>query len=396
MRRVVGPKPGRGGELVKVFICYRRKSSQYLAKLLHDDLKARNSKIDVFLDTQSIKAGQDFPDRLKQQIENADVVIALIGRGWAKGLSNKDDWVRTELKLATTFEKTIIPVHHNGARLPAKSTLPKFLAKLPRRNAIDFSTTTNLDQDLETLHVRLMEQAPELAKLRQQVRRIYETEGVEQLTGKMEKAWSKYRDKPSPSLADCCRFTALTMARETGEAGTRDLWLVRALGTAHLAQAANPFAASLLPFFFRLCSINELSAAREVIDEIDRLADYDDPTQFPNGDEMRRIVQEKRAYSYLLEARLDDALKWYQQALETAERCSDDERGALKIRGSIALCHYLGGREEQSRREMTKISASAMAYPDVVKPATQNLAAMARGARTLGTGQGDLWAFEVT
>jgi len=63
----------------KLFLSYRRADSPDTVKLLYERLKARLPRWEIFYDHNSIPAGEHFPDRLKNEITNAAVVLAIIG-----------------------------------------------------------------------------------------------------------------------------------------------------------------------------------------------------------------------------------------------------------------------------------------------------------------------------
>ena len=62
-----------------------------------------------------------------------------------------------------------------------------------------------------------------------------------------------------------------------------------------------------------------------------------DPVQLPSASTMGRILHEKLAYTYLVDASYERAIEEYELAVAMA-REAHDLRGELKILGSVALC----------------------------------------------------------
>ena len=80
--------------MTSIFLSYRRKPSAILAQLLARDLKAKG--IEVYLDVDRMEAAGEFPTRLLQAIESADVVICLVGES-----TFDSEWVQREIEHAT-------------------------------------------------------------------------------------------------------------------------------------------------------------------------------------------------------------------------------------------------------------------------------------------------------
>jgi hypothetical protein len=121
-----------------VFISYRRDDTAGYAGRLYDALTADFGKEHVFIDIDSIGAGQNFADVIEQQIASCSVVIVLIGKGWlastdehaARRLDNPRDFVRLEVASALRRKLPVIPVLVGGAKMPRPDDLPP-----PRRRA---------------------------------------------------------------------------------------------------------------------------------------------------------------------------------------------------------------------------------------------------------------------
>ena len=90
-----------------VFISYRRDDTAGYAGRLYDALTAHFGRDLVFIDVDSIRAGQNFVDVIDGWIASCSVVIVLIGKGWlnsadARGrrLDDPQDFVRLEVASA--------------------------------------------------------------------------------------------------------------------------------------------------------------------------------------------------------------------------------------------------------------------------------------------------------
>jgi hypothetical protein len=128
----------------KIFINYRRGddpgNTGRLFDRLHDALGAER----LFMDVDSIKPDMDFVSVLDEQIEQCDVLLAIIGKGWigasdlsgARRLDDPKDFVRNEIASALAKRKWVIPVLLGDTRMPREDELPDVLQPLVRRNSV--------------------------------------------------------------------------------------------------------------------------------------------------------------------------------------------------------------------------------------------------------------------
>jgi hypothetical protein len=65
-----------------LFISYRRTDSPDTVKLIHERLKRRLPRWDIFYDHESIPLGEQFPERLRAELASATVVLVIIGPRW--------------------------------------------------------------------------------------------------------------------------------------------------------------------------------------------------------------------------------------------------------------------------------------------------------------------------
>ncbi len=118
------------------FINYRRTDSQQAAIGLYIQLRTRIGPASVFMDRSGISAGDIWSTRLRDAMNEASVVLSLIGPNWLKAadeygrrrLDIANDWVRDELVAAIQANKTIIPILLGSqSEVPPAGALPECL-----------------------------------------------------------------------------------------------------------------------------------------------------------------------------------------------------------------------------------------------------------------------------
>jgi len=127
-----------------VFISYRRDDTAGYAGRLYDALSAHFGRDLVFIDVDSIRAGENFVDVIDGWIASSSVVIVLIGKAWlnsagphGRRLDDPHDFVRLEVASALQQKIPVIPVLVGGAKMPPPDDLPAPLAPLAQINAIE-------------------------------------------------------------------------------------------------------------------------------------------------------------------------------------------------------------------------------------------------------------------
>jgi hypothetical protein len=141
-----------------IAISYRREDSTPVAGRLHDRLQADFGKGNVFMDFDSIPYGVDFREQIKQTLERARVVIAVIGPTWfggrAKGSRRIDDpadFVRLEIAIALQRGIPVIPVLIDDTPMPQVENLPADLKGLAFRNALILDTGVDFHHHADRL-----------------------------------------------------------------------------------------------------------------------------------------------------------------------------------------------------------------------------------------------------
>lgn len=121
-----------------VFISYRRKDSSIVSRWLNESLQAAFGPASVFVDSEAIRTGDRWPDRINDALKAATVLIVVLGPRWLRltddhgrrRLDKEDDWVRNEIQCALDKRLLIIPLLVSGAVLPVKEALPSCLLPL--------------------------------------------------------------------------------------------------------------------------------------------------------------------------------------------------------------------------------------------------------------------------
>lgn len=128
----------------KIFINYRRGDDPGNTGRLFDRLHAALGAERLFMDVDNIKPGMDFVSVLDEQVEQCDVLLAIIGKGWigacdasgARRLEDPNDYVRNEIASALAKGKWVIPILLGETRMPRADELPDVLRPLTRRNSV--------------------------------------------------------------------------------------------------------------------------------------------------------------------------------------------------------------------------------------------------------------------
>jgi hypothetical protein len=144
-----------------VFISYRRDDSPDTVARIYQALvdQLRNEKI--FRDIDGIPLGEQFPERLRQQLSEATTVLIVIGPRWLEILNQRKtahiDYVREEVRLSLESHANVIPVTVSGARMPSESDLAAFpdLQSLGHRNGTHVRPDPDFKHDIESLAKRI-------------------------------------------------------------------------------------------------------------------------------------------------------------------------------------------------------------------------------------------------
>jgi len=127
-----------------IFISYRRSDVPDAVGDLRRALATHFGEQAVFQDSEAIRPGEPFPQRLRNELARAAFVLVVIGPAWngPEGnsgglLGNPRDWVRMELLTALEDKDTgVIPLLVGGTQMPSRESLPEPLQALADHNAI--------------------------------------------------------------------------------------------------------------------------------------------------------------------------------------------------------------------------------------------------------------------
>lgn len=116
--------------MTKIFISYRRVDTGPWAERLFKELAKRFTKSQLFMDTESIRAGTNWVENIDKNLKECDVLLALIGPRWLdctrrdgsrRRLDVLDDWVRVEIVTAIGRNIPVIPILLGNAKFPDQS-----------------------------------------------------------------------------------------------------------------------------------------------------------------------------------------------------------------------------------------------------------------------------------
>jgi hypothetical protein len=127
----------------EIFISYRRDDAASEAGRLADAMRYHFGRESVFLDTSDTRLGEAWPEALRHGVENAAVVVTVIGPEWIlardeygrRRIDEADDWVRREIRLALEHNKTLVPLLVRYAHMPPADALPPEIASLSEKQA---------------------------------------------------------------------------------------------------------------------------------------------------------------------------------------------------------------------------------------------------------------------
>ena len=133
--------------MATVFLSYRREDSRADAGRLYDRLSAHFGADSVFMDIDDIAAGENFVEKLKNTLNQSDVLLLVIGPRWQSvtddegrpRLNSPNDFVRLEVQSALERGIGLIPALVGGARMPERGELPSQLADVVLHQAIQIS-----------------------------------------------------------------------------------------------------------------------------------------------------------------------------------------------------------------------------------------------------------------
>lgn len=151
-------KDAPGGSMPKLSISYRRADSEAITGRIFDRLAAHYGKDAVFRDIDNIPAGEDFRERIKDALQNSDILLAIVGpkwtgplRGGTRRINEETDQVRIEIETALQKAIPVIPVLVGGSKAPKPQQLPASLKDFAFLNAPRVDSGQDFDVHVDRL-----------------------------------------------------------------------------------------------------------------------------------------------------------------------------------------------------------------------------------------------------
>jgi hypothetical protein len=137
-----------------IFISYRRQDCRHLADRLAEALSPH---FDVFMDVRDLQPGDPFPDVLRHNLEDCQLLLVVIGPRWLtltdaagrRRLADPDDFVRQEVEAVLKQGKAILPILADGAPMPMADELPPSLRPLANFHAVAVRPNPEFAADAE-------------------------------------------------------------------------------------------------------------------------------------------------------------------------------------------------------------------------------------------------------
>lgn len=140
-----------------IFISYRREDTADISGRIYDRLVQRFGPKAIFKDVDSIPLGVDFKQYLEKQVEQCNVLLAVIGKSWLRKRTGKRrlddprDFVRIEIASALRRGIRVIPLMVSKALMPPEADLPEDLRALVFRNFIQIRPDPDFHHDMNRL-----------------------------------------------------------------------------------------------------------------------------------------------------------------------------------------------------------------------------------------------------
>lgn len=159
--------------MLKIFVSYRRSDTTAIVGRIRERLCKHFS---VEVDTHTIPPGSVFKNYIVQKIEQADVMLVVIGERWTCGtgssavnrLDDPEDFVRIEVEAALQRpETTVIPVLVGKVTMPSRQNLPPSLQPVTKRQAVRIDEAADFDHHITRLTNELKKIAQNLEAARQ-------------------------------------------------------------------------------------------------------------------------------------------------------------------------------------------------------------------------------------
>ena len=137
---------------MRVFVSYRRDDNPFVVGRLREHLANAFGAENVFMDVESMAPGVHLSSAIHAQLDRSDVVLVIVGKGWApERLGSTDDWIALEIRAALTRNKRVVPVLLGDLPALTAATLPEDLAGLAELNAARLRADPDFTGDVQRL-----------------------------------------------------------------------------------------------------------------------------------------------------------------------------------------------------------------------------------------------------
>jgi TIR domain len=139
-----------------IVISYRRQDSNDIARRIYEQLKANYGEKSVYIDIESIQPSADYRVHIRQTLERALVMLAVVGTEWrgvrADGsarIFEPDDPVGDEVETMLANRRAVMPVLVNGAGMPTEIEIPDSLRPFRYLHAIAVRSGDEFSSDIK-------------------------------------------------------------------------------------------------------------------------------------------------------------------------------------------------------------------------------------------------------
>jgi hypothetical protein len=153
----------------RIFISYRRDDSAAdMTDRVYEHL-ARRWPRRVFMDIDSLKAGDLFANKIDENLQNCVAMLVMMGHSWAsltdeqgaRRIDNPGDYPRMEVAAALKRGIRVIPVLVGNTPLPKREELPSEIAGLVDRQVLRLSRE-DFDADMKRLMSSVARDLPQI------------------------------------------------------------------------------------------------------------------------------------------------------------------------------------------------------------------------------------------
>src|ERR1700688_1969488 len=145
-----------------VFVNYRHDDTREWTTLIADWLQRQFGRDAVFVDSDNIRAGDEWPNEIEAALKQATVFLPIIGpqwlavhdQDWRRRIDSPDDWVRREIERALISGKPVISVLVAGAAIPRANALPPSLGELQNRQTLRVEDKNDIRSLMSLLEVQ--------------------------------------------------------------------------------------------------------------------------------------------------------------------------------------------------------------------------------------------------